>query len=100
MTLCQIDNVDIIANSGTVPRRIVQRENFVSSCSIWRRAEPRLERIEWESGELWWGAEKTGDCLPSPNTSNFSRFPVATWPNKGKRLNGTPRGSSPMMPLG
>ena len=46
------------------------------------------------------GGTGEGGGLPSPKTSSFSLSPVATLPSSGSRLNGTPWGSSPMMPLG
>lgn len=38
--------------------------------------------------------------IPLPKTRSFSRWPVATWPRMGSRLNGSPSGSSPIRPLG
>jgi len=40
------------------------------------------------------------DILPSPKTKSLSRWPVATLPSNGSKLNGTPNGSSPIIPLG
>jgi hypothetical protein len=75
MALGKVDNVDVVSNSGTVSGRVVYERLVLCYVRQWL-------------------------LVPSPKTNNFSLCPVATWPNNGSKLNGTPRGSSPIIPLG
>ena len=67
MAAGKVENVDVVANGGSIGRSIVY-------------VRGRLEKGLTEEVMV----EKV--ALPSPKTSNFSRLPIATCASKGSKL--------------